>query len=262
MPEKSKKISGPTRRIAVVGIIIAILFWLYESLLHLYLIGRLGSGELVSQIFPPDLNELWMRLLIVFLIVFFSFYVQSAVNKLRDAELRLKEYMDVSGSILIVLDGDCNVSFINRYGRDLLGYNEEDVLGKNWCENFLPERLREYVTRVFNAIKSGEEGPFEFHENHIITKDGEERYILWHNAALRDAKGEFTGIVSSGMDITEKRRMEEALRERLDELERFRKATVGRELRFAEIKEENLRLKAELEKGGGLKGGPDKGPGV
>ncbi|GMR04755.1 MAG: hypothetical protein BMS9Abin23_0661 [Thermodesulfobacteriota bacterium] len=241
LPELSKKIFSSPRGIALTGVIIAVIFWLYESYLHPY-IFRMGSG---ANPVWPRLHAQWLHVVIVSIIIFFSFYVQFAVIRLREAKQRLKNYMDVSGTVFVALDEDCKVSFINRYGCEVLGYGEEDVLGRDWCANFLPERLREDMAVVFNSLKSGREGAFEFHENHIVTRGGEERFLLWHNAVLRDSRGKFTGTVSSGMDITDKRRMEEKLREKLLELERFRKATVDREFRIREMKEENIRLKAE-----------------
>ena len=47
-------------------------------------------------------------------------------------------------------------------------------------------------------------------ENPILTKSGEERYILWRNAELRQ-KGRVVGTLSFGIDITERRRAEQAL---------------------------------------------------
>ena len=53
----------------------------------------------------------------------------------------------------------------------------------------------------------------EYYENKIVNKDGEERLIAWRNTVLKNEEGEIIGTLSSGDDITERRRGEQALRE-------------------------------------------------
>ena len=49
-------------------------------------------------------------------------------------------------------------------------------------------------------------------ENHWILRDGTRRLIAWSNTALLDPDGEIEYMVSSGLDITERKRAEEELR--------------------------------------------------
>ncbi|OKY77093.1 MAG: Signal transduction histidine kinase with PAS and PocR sensory domain, partial [Candidatus Methanohalarchaeum thermophilum] len=51
-----------------------------------------------------------------------------------------------------------------------------------------------------------------YYENPVLTKSGEERTILWHNSALKDEDGSIIGHLSSGMDITERKRVEKKLK--------------------------------------------------
>src|SRR4030042_1541256 len=61
---------------------------------------------------------------------------------------------------------------------------------------------------------SGEIKDYLQYENPILTRDGEERFILWNNSLIKDAEGRITGILSSGEDITELKQTEMALRAR------------------------------------------------
>jgi light-regulated signal transduction histidine kinase (bacteriophytochrome) len=55
---------------------------------------------------------------------------------------------------------------------------------------------------------AGDLEPAEYFENPVLTQDGRERLVAWHNALLRDGEGHITGTLSSGEDITERRRAE------------------------------------------------------
>ena len=53
----------------------------------------------------------------------------------------------------------------------------------------------------------------EYFENPVITREGKERLISWYNNFLIDESGKIIGSLSSGEDITERKRTEEELRE-------------------------------------------------
>ncbi len=65
----------------------------------------------------------------------------------------------------------------------------------------------------------GNTAPVENSENEIITKTGEHRTIAFHNAVLKNEKGAIIGTLSSGEDITERRKVEERIRKFNEELE-------------------------------------------
>jgi PAS domain S-box-containing protein len=93
----------------------------------------------------------------------------------------------------------------------LLGYAHEEIIGANWFERFLPERARKEVEAIFVRLMAGVITPVEYTENVVLTRSGEERTVAWHNAVLRDGIGNITGTLSSGEDITERKRAQEEL---------------------------------------------------
>ena len=94
-----------------------------------------------------------------------------------------------------------------------------EIVGQDWFEHFVPRRNHQAVVAAFEQLMAGEIAPVEHFENSIVTRSGAERVIAWHNTVLRDAAGRITGTLSSGEDITERVRAEQALRRARDELE-------------------------------------------
>ncbi len=136
------------------------------------------------------------------------------VSRSRD---EARTYLDMAGTILLVLDREGKVRLINHRGAEVLGYAEEEILGRDWFSEFLlpDDRVRE----VFDALMTGNVQPSEYYENRVLTRDGSERLIAWHNTVLRDADGAISGTLGSGEDVTEQRRAEKMLRQ---SEERFR----------------------------------------
>ena len=50
----------------------------------------------------------------------------------------IQRFLDLAGVIILVLDSDQQVRYINKQGCDTLEVEREDILGKNWFDNFLP----------------------------------------------------------------------------------------------------------------------------
>ncbi len=145
-------------------------------------------------------------------------------RSLKLSEERLKErdrvqsYLDIAGVIFLVVGSDQKVILINRKGCEVLGYEEKEIIGKNWFDHFLPERIRGEVKGIFLKIIADGTGHFEYVENPVLTKGGEERIIAWHNTVLRDESGKIIGSLSSGEDITERKRVEEEKERLIKEL--------------------------------------------
>jgi len=133
-------------------------------------------------------------------------------QELRRERDKARKYLDVAGVMLVAIDQDKHVDLINKKGCDILGYDEDEILGKNWFECFVPGRLRNDVISGFRKLMSGEVEPIEYYENPVLTKNGEERLISWHNTVLRNDEGRIVYTLSSGEDITDRKREEESLR--------------------------------------------------
>ncbi len=136
-----------------------------------------------------------------------------AIQGRIEAERKAQQYLDIVGSIIVSLDEKGKVSMINKKGAEILGYAQEAIVGKDWFENFLPPKIRDWTRDAFNKVISGEAKLAESTENLILTKGGRERLISWHSTLIRGSRGAIIGTLGSGEDITEKKKAELAMRE-------------------------------------------------
>jgi PAS domain S-box-containing protein len=150
-------------------------------------------------------------------------------DALRREKDKVQRYLDIAEVILVVIGADQRVEMINRKGCEILGYREEDILGKSWFDCFIPEEIREQMRDAFRAIVRGDAGNLRYHENAILARSGERRIIAWHNTLLTNESGLITGTLSSGEDISGRKRTERELREKEELLRRAQKLeAVGR----------------------------------
>ena len=133
-----------------------------------------------------------------------------AGEALRHERDRAQSYLDTAETIMVVIDVEGRITTINRKGCQVIGYQEEELLGQLWCGTGLQ--------------RSGAGGPVEgcflvagameaaaYHESSLVTRSGEQRQIAWHDAVLRDELGEIIGVLKCGEDITERKQADEKL---------------------------------------------------
>ncbi len=144
---------------------------------------------------------------------------KKAEQSLQKEKEKLQKYLDISAVMVVMLDTDQKVSLINKKGCDILGFDAEEIIGSNWFDNFLPERLRDEVKIVFNKLMAGKIESVEYYENKVLTKNGEERLIAWYNTVFRDKEGNITNTLGAGVDITDSRNAEMQIKASLKEKE-------------------------------------------
>jgi len=127
---------------------------------------------------------------------------ERALGQERD---RIQKYLDIAEVMLLALDRNGTIVLINRKGASILGYEEAELVGKNWFDTCIRTGDKEQVRKVFEEIMAGRGEQQEYHENFILMKSGEERNIAWHNAIVTDDAGLAQGSLSSGEDITERK---------------------------------------------------------
>lgn len=124
---------------------------------------------------------------------------------------RFRQYLDITETLIVVLNANGTIVLVNRFACDVLGYDEADMLGKNWFDLTIPQEHHADLRQVAKQIFAGKLNGAKYHENEVITRTGERRLIAWNNAYLNDDKNNILHILSSGTDITDARRFEREL---------------------------------------------------
>jgi PAS domain S-box-containing protein len=126
----------------------------------------------------------------------------------------LHKIYDTIKGIVVVLDSNGKIIFVNRFIEEISEYTREEIIGKDWFEIFIPKRIKGKLKDYFKEIISQNiEPPRLVYENPIVTKSGEERLILWSNSIIPE-NGKVKYVLSIGQDITELKHLEQMLLER------------------------------------------------
>lgn len=138
------------------------------------------------------------------------------INATRDLmqQNRLSHFVETIDGIYLVLDASGNIIEINNGGLRLLNERREDLIGKNWLDNYLPEDVKPAVKSYFQkAIDGALPDRGNIHENEIVTRDGKRLRIRWQHIQERDPSGRVLRTVALGTDITPLHEYEQKIRE-------------------------------------------------
>ncbi len=136
-------------------------------------------------------------------------------KEFKENKYKTQKYLDIVNVLIVVLDTKGNITMINKEGENILGYKENELYGKNWFETIIPNNIRNSLKEKFITYCNEKNDLFTINENPIITKNNDIKIITWNNTLLYDEKGNVTGILSSGMDITHLKKQEADLTHRL-----------------------------------------------
>jgi two-component system sensor kinase FixL len=136
---------------------------------------------------------------------------KAAVDALRRERDRAQSYLDLAEVMLLALDSNGRIALINRKGCEILGYTEAELVGRDWFEHCVPDRGRDASRRAFAEVLAGVRDLHAYVEDTVLTRDGEPKLIAWRTTVVRDERGETVGTLSSGEDVTERRRAETRL---------------------------------------------------
>jgi len=126
----------------------------------------------------------------------------------------LTAVIDAMGDGLVLVDMGGKITAVNPAFEKMTGYERSEVVGKAVAE-IRPKMLNpEDLERMMGMLRAGIEGKIvPSGILTLVTKDGREIPVAFTASYIKDAEGKPTAIVAMFKDITERKRIEEALRE-------------------------------------------------
>jgi PAS domain S-box-containing protein len=114
----------------------------------------------------------------------------------------------------ISLDPGGRILFANTHFLQVVGWEEHEVLGRDWFDLFVPDHRREQVRTVFlTAMQQRNILDFANYEYEIVTRTGKLRNVAWCNVLNKDIHNNILDATCLGVDLTERIRAMAALRE-------------------------------------------------
>jgi two-component system, cell cycle sensor histidine kinase and response regulator CckA len=141
---------------------------------------------------------------------------------LRQSEERYRSIIETIEDGYYEFDLSGNFTFFNEACRKLMGFPSEEIIGMNFRQYTDKETAEKMNIIAKKVYKTGE--PEKGSDFEIITKDGSRKYIEISVSLIRDADGKPAGFRGIARDETERRQMENELRE---SRERFKNMVVN-----------------------------------
>ncbi len=136
---------------------------------------------------------------------------------LRQSEANYRNLIQTANSIILRTDRQGRIRYLNDYGLNFFGYEEEQILGRTLLETIVPETetsrrdLKQFVHDLFLSLESDLPQSYLQAENENRCQDGRRVWIAWSNQAILNEQGELIEILSVGNDITQRKQAESAL---------------------------------------------------
>ena len=143
-------------------------------------------------------------------------------RKLVEQEIRAErdfsqKVLGTAASLVASLDRQGRIIYFNTFCEEITGWTSAEVMGKRWTEILSPKKSKTKAENDFRAIvRKGKE--FYQREQPLLTRDGEEKLISWNTTSIRNPQGKITAAVIIGADITERKKAEDEILQRNQEL--------------------------------------------
>ncbi|GEM_PF-714542 len=175
--------------------------------------------------------------------------VAETTQALRQSEEKYRELVQRAESLILRLDGQGNILFVNDYAQCFFGYREEELLGRSVVGTILPavDSSGRDMVAMLKELLRGPSGHGR-HEHENMRKGGERVWLAWNSTFFFDAEGQLTGLLCVGSDVTERRQAEAILQEANEELEARVRARTAELIRANDILQRENGVRTEIQR--------------
>ena len=130
-----------------------------------------------------------------------------------------KFLMDKVNAVILRLDPEGKITFVNHYGEEFFGYSAKEIIGKPMLGTLTPPGGFEDrdLTSFLDGLKR-DPNRYAFSVNQNILRNGQKVWIFWANKGIYDAQGHVKEVLRVGLDITERELRLEAATQELREI--------------------------------------------
>ncbi|MEG4107874.1 PAS domain S-box protein [Microcoleus sp. S13_C5] len=141
---------------------------------------------------------------------------KQAEAQMRDRNALLNSILESTPDIIVVKDREGRYVALNSNVANFLGKPIEEILGKDDLELMSPDSARAIMAKDRQVMASG---ITESYEEEISADDETPTTFLTTKAPWRDANGNILGIIATTRDITDRKKVEQTLRQTLEMLD-------------------------------------------
>jgi PAS domain S-box-containing protein len=224
----------------LIGIGLAASYWVLESLLNIF---TSRDVSFFNHLLGPDINEIWPRIIVFCLFIFFGSHVQFTINNRKNAEEALKEseakYRTILESIeegYYEIDLKGKLNFFNDSACRMLGYPCAELDGADVRNLVNVDNLRG-MRRVFRRVLTSGNSA-DMSEVEILRKDGRSRILELSVSLKKNREGRPIGFGGVMRDVTERLRNEREKQKLAALLHEARSATILGLAKLAEYRDE------------------------
>jgi PAS domain S-box-containing protein len=179
------------------------------------------------------------------------------VTEQKRAGLYARSLLEAALDPLVTISAEGKITDVNEATVKVTGVPREELIGTDFSDYFTePDKANEGYQRAFA------EGSVTDYPLTMRNRGGALTDVLYNASVYRDAAGSVLGVFAAARDVTEQKQAQAAIAQqakeldRLAELERFQRLTVGRELKMIELKKEIEHLRRLVDVDGGRPDGP------
>jgi len=136
---------------------------------------------------------------------------QQAEEALRQSQLKYQNLVETSHDLIWSVDAKGQFTFVNRAAKEIYGYEPEELIGRSFFEIMDPEHYHMDLEEFKESIADADE--FRDLERHVRHRDGRQIILSSNSIVMRDDHGDIIGVTGSSHDITERKKIEDVLKE-------------------------------------------------